>query len=402
MLLLKTRLLYLVLTCGLLAGFALGEEIVHLSLNYVRPQLPPKVTPRPLEAMAGVHPRILLPEGGMAELIERGQTTHSQFVGRIREMADRIIERGPSPSANTERTGRVALRKPAQLAWAYAATGETKYRDAAIRFALACCEYPKWHIDVDLAASHGAVALSQVYDWFYHDMTEEQRTTIREKMRYQGNLLNSPFGPEKVVGGTWWTQSYLQNHGMENTAGLAAAGIVFYEEIPEARDWLDNAERHMDKVLSICNDDGSSMEGMNYWAYGVEHLLLWSELAKSALGRDYFATSGHLRNLGRFFIGLSAPWMVEGDHVFPYGAPILSTGTHGPYHILFKSAAISRDRRGGGPTCICAASIPAHQAPAATAWLVRERLRTPLCCRSKRHPLRRNSENPPGPTESVT
>ena len=204
------------------------------------------------------------------------------------------------------------------------------------------CNYDRWHIDVDLAAAHGMVAISQVYDWFYDDLTPAQRKTIVEKIRYQGNLLNSPFVLKKVKGGTWWTKTLLQNHGMENCAGLFAGAAVFYYEIPEAKLWLKNAETHFDNVFSIMPDDGSSMEGMNYWGYSAEHLLLYAELAKQITGRDFFATSGHLKNLGKFLIGMTTPWLRNQDHIFPFAAPIISTGMHGPYHLMYKSAALSR------------------------------------------------------------
>lgn len=325
--------------------FADADKVTELSLKQVMPQIPPaaKVGSRPLDKMAGVHPRILIPAGGLAELRKRAKTTHARFVPGIKKMADEIMEKGPSiEPTQTESVMRREMRKPGQLAWAYIATGDTKYRDAAIEYTMVACAYPKWDIDVDLAASHGMVAISQVYDWFYDDLTADQRKTIVEKIRYQGNLLNSPFVLKKVKGGTWWTREYLQNHGMENSAGLFAGGAVFYHEIPEARQWLENAEAHFDKVFSIMPDDGSTMEGMNYWGYSAEHLLLYADMAKQITGRDFFATSGHLKNLGKFLIGMTTPWLRNQDHVFPYGAPSLGTGTHGPYHTMYKSAAISR------------------------------------------------------------
>ncbi len=322
-----------------------ADEVTELSLKQVMPKIPPaaKVGSRPLDKMAGVHPRILIPAGGLAELRKRAETTHRRFVPGIKKMADDIMAKGPQlDPKQTESNMRQQMRKPGQLAWAYIATGDTKYRDAAIEYTMVACNYPKWHIDVDLAAAHGMVAISQVYDWFYDDLTEQQRKTILKKIRYQGNLLNSPFVLKKVKGGTWWTRTLLQNHGMENCAGLFAGGAVFYHEIPEAREWFNNAEEHFDKVFSIMPDDGSSMEGMNYWGYSAEHLLLYADMARQITGRDFFATSGHLQNLGKFLIGMTTPWLRNQDHVFPFAAPIVSTGMHGPYHLMYKSAAISR------------------------------------------------------------
>jgi len=332
--------------CASVHVFAAGADVTELPLDYVRPTLPPKISPRPVEAMAGVHPRILIPPGGTPELLNRAQTTHSKFVDRITDWADDIMAGGPQytpPSG--ESPNRRALREPGQLAWAYAATGDAKYRDAAIEFALACCSWDHWDIDVDLAAGHGLTYIPMVYDWFYDDLTETQRQTIREKVRHQGNLLDSPFEGGHVVGGTWWTKELLQNHGMINCSGLFAAGAVFYHEIPEAPTWLNHAEEHFDKVFSILNHDGSWMEGMNYWGYGIEHLFLYATMARPILGRDYFVTSDHLRNAGTFFIAQTAPWIRRDDHVIPFGAASLATGTHGPYHSLYASAALSRNPR---------------------------------------------------------
>lgn len=82
---------------------------------------------------------------------------------------------------------------------------------------------------------------------------------------------------------------------------------------------------------------------MNYWAYSMEHCLLYATLAAPNTGRDFFRTSGYLRNAGRFLLGMSTPWIRPGDHAFPYGAPALGTGTHGPSQILWKAAAVTQD-----------------------------------------------------------
>ena len=326
-----------------------ANEVTELSVAHTPPVIPPPAPmgTRPLDSMTATdHPRILIPDGGLAELILRGQTTHAKFVSEIRSMADGFIASGPNYTpTQRESVMRREMRKPGQLAWAYAATGDTTYRDAAIEFALVACTYPQWDIDVDLAAGHGMLAISQVYDWFYDVLTPTQRNTIVQKVEYQGNLLNSPFGPVKVPGGTWWTKELLQNHGMVNCAGLFAGGAVFYHDIPDAAGWLANAEGHFDKVFQIICDDGSSIEGMNYWGYSSESLLLYAEQAKRITGRDFFATSGHLQNLGTFLIAQTTPWLIDANHCFPYGHASFGTGTHGPYHTLYGSAGISRNPR---------------------------------------------------------
>lgn len=312
---------------------------------YKAPVLPPPIVKATVLAkLEGKHPRILLPQGGLPEYLKRAKGTHRHIAAEIRELADLILGKGiEKQPKNAEGPMRRALRKPGLLAWAYAATGDVKYRDAAIRWTLACCRYPHWDIDVDLAAGHALVAISQVYDWFYETLTPEQRRIIRDKVALQGKRMALVWGKKKVKGGTWWTRSFLQNHGMINSAGLFIAGLAFHGEIPDAEVWIDLAEKHFDKVFSIVNEDGSNMEGINYWGYGTEHLLLYAEAARSVLGRDYFKSSGYLRNTGRFFLAHTTPWLRFGDHAVPYASPGLSAGTHGPSHILWCIAGSAGD-----------------------------------------------------------
>ncbi|MCZ7649167.1 MAG: DUF4962 domain-containing protein [Planctomycetota bacterium] len=313
------------------------------SLEYAAPRLPPIPEKLPLEEQTG-HPRVYVPPGGVEELIERSKTTHKAIAETIAKRAEEILKEGCNPSPrNAESPMRHEVRKPAQMAWAYAATGDSKFKEAAMQYAELVCAYPHWDIDVDLAAGHALWSVSTVYDWFYKDLSEKQRTAIREKIQLQGNRMDRVWGKEHVKGGTWWTKAFLQNHGQENCQGLATAAIVFYHELPEAKEWLKHAEAHFETVFSILNEDGSSMEGINYWGYSMEHCMLYADLAQRNMGRDFFATSGYLRNAGRFLLAHMTPWIRPGDFAVSYGAASLSTGTHGPEHILFKAAAASRD-----------------------------------------------------------
>ncbi|GMV79706.1 MAG: hypothetical protein AMXMBFR7_08900 [Planctomycetota bacterium] len=328
---------------SLAAGAEEAGAVRAANLEYVTPKLPPKPERLPLEEQTG-HPRIMIPDGGLKELTERGKTTHQAIAAAIVKQAEEMLEEAPEASPrNAEGPMRRAVRKPAQLAWAYAATGEAKYRAAAIQYAEVVCAYPHWDIDVDLAAGHGLWAIALAYDWFHADLSDAQKKLFREKVKLQGERMAKVWGAEKVKGGTWWTRELLQNHGQVNSAGLAAAAIVFYHELPEAKRWLELANGHFEQVFAIVNEDGSSMEGINYWGYSMEHMMLYAELARRNLGRDFFATSGYLRNSGRFLAAHLTPWFRAGDFVFPYGAAAISTGTHGPAHILFKSAAATRD-----------------------------------------------------------
>ncbi len=67
---------------------------------------------------------------------------------------------------------------------------------------------------------------------------------------------------------------------------MAAAALALFDEPgceETARLWLERVSRELGKTRSLLGDDGASMEGFAYWAYGMEYLLKWTRYHNTLL-----------------------------------------------------------------------------------------------------------------------
>ena len=104
------------------------------------------------------------------------------------------------------------------------------------------------------------------YDWLYNDLTEQERTTVRNSLiKHAGESYEAATYPSNKWS-NWWQKSYLQNHWSTNIAGLGVAALALEPEYPQASVWLDYAiaEFQKDKRILEGIDDGTWHEGYNY------------------------------------------------------------------------------------------------------------------------------------------
>jgi len=132
--------------------------------------------------------------------------------------------------------------------------------------------------------------------------------------------------------------------GMSTPAlALAAAGFALYGEYEGAESWIAFAANKFGKTMKLLGPDGASHEGINYWSYGVEHLLKYMYLSRQLLGIDLFDNSW-FRNTGAFRIYAGIPsgdWKLQNTTV-DYADSYRRDNT-GPDFLLHALAAEYRD-----------------------------------------------------------
>jgi Carbohydrate binding domain len=132
--------------------------------------------PASLEKVRGVHPRLYLDAGVVAQLREAIGNTHAPLWNELRDQADRLTRRGPpayrqsdGSSGDEQLWQRDVGNAMPVLAMAWLLSQDQRYLDAARQWALASCGYQTWglaRIDgMDLATGHQLLGLALVYDW---------------------------------------------------------------------------------------------------------------------------------------------------------------------------------------------------------------------------------------------
>ncbi len=234
-------------------------------------------------------------------------------------------------------------------------TGDPRYRDGARRWMLRICEFPRWERDNSLAAGECLFGVALGYDWLYGELDERDRGVIREKLVHQAEaLLKAP-----PVHHDMW----LANHNHVEHLGLAAAGFALRGEVPRAEAWIEQAHAVFRKALEYSAPDGGSTEGHQYWGYTAESILRYAEMARDLLHENLYGNQW-LRSVPDFIIHSTIPDFSAKNCVMSFGDSHRSYDSHGPCHILYRTAAeyrhpqaqwlaLEMTRRGVGRTAFC-------------------------------------------------
>ena len=321
------------LFCLYVSAEVVTGEVDTMSWDYVMSQEWKR--PEKLDTFAGVHPRYLLTKHRLEMLKGKINTTHKKMWEVVKEKADSY--RGKPPPSNYNRQGpmRLAGRAIPPMALAYLLTGDSAYFDDAKRWILAICSYPKWENNKSLAAGECLFGVSIGYDWLYDKLTEEERDYIRKKLMYQAEVMKD--GPP-VHHDRW-----IANHNHVEYNGLAAAGFVLYDEVPEAIEWIRHSDLVLGQAFKVSGPDGTSEEGHQYWAYSTESLLSYAEAARDLMGINYYDDNEFLKNAANFIIYSTIPDFDAESSVMCYGDARRNYSSRSPIYILYRLASEYKD-----------------------------------------------------------
>jgi hypothetical protein len=248
-----------------------------------------------LDKFRGIHPRIYLNSDRIDELRSAINSTHANLWSKVCDQADKAVSRGaPKYIEDDGHSGAEQLwqrnvgNTMPVLAIAYLLTGQKKYLESALEWALASCSYKTWGLDrtdgMDLAAGHQLLGLGIVYDWCYDDLGEEARQIIKNTLIKRTSAMYEAAETGKI----WWHKSYLQNHLWVNICGMAVAGLALFDEVDDALQWIRLPLEKFLRTMDALGDDGASHEGVGYWGYGVEYMLKFMSLARQLLGVNMY------------------------------------------------------------------------------------------------------------------
>jgi hypothetical protein len=297
--------------------------------------------PAKLDSFLSLHPRYLLTQAKVNDLKDKISSAgiHQDIWNLVKAKANSYLGENP-PGGENEEDMRNSGRAIPWLALAYLIADEpddSTYLNKAISWMLTVCGYSNWYRNYSIGAAEGLVGVSIGYDWLYNELSTSEKNTIRNKLILQANIMKD-WPPQQH-------DRYLANHCHVEYNGLAAAGFVLYDEVPEAINWIKQADLIFKTAFKLGSDDGSSTEGHQYWGYSMESLLCFTEAAKDLMSINYY-DSNWLKGAIDFIIFSTIPDFNllpdEPDFancVISFGDSHRDYRSHGPTHILCRLAS---------------------------------------------------------------
>ncbi|MFE7504302.1 DUF4962 domain-containing protein [Promicromonospora sp. NPDC057488] len=254
-----------------------------------------------------VAPRmLLLDDARLADLRSRLAGDLAPQWRRLAEQCDLYRRTAPPaehPLASITYLGPAA----ANLALAYRLTGQEHYLEEAWRWISAAVSFEHWgraHLpDHDLDAGWILHGLSLAYTWLGDDLGPERAELLRAKLALQGERL---YDFAVASEGSWWSSSFWQNHHWICHTGLATVGYALGE-----RAWTERAKAAFSTVVDVLPADGSDMEGVVYWRYGVPWLATYLDLLQHTEGVDWWDRCRFLANTFFYRLHQAAPGYEE-------------------------------------------------------------------------------------------
>lgn len=233
------------------------------------------------------HPRLLIPEGGFADLRQRVKENAklAPIAATVVRDADAVLDEVPVARVLQGRRlldkSRLAIRRILLLSMAYQLTEKSGYLDRAIREMLAVAEFPDWNPSHYLDVAEMTFAMAIGYDWLYDSIPEDSRSKIRDAILEKG--VRVPLHGENDK----WTKA-SNNWGQVCHGGMVAGALATMEDDPRsAAATLARAFEFIPISMAAYAPNGSYPEGPSYWTYGTSYNVLLIAMLQSAFGDSF-------------------------------------------------------------------------------------------------------------------
>lgn len=178
------------------------------------------------------------------------------------------------------------LEGAATLAFTWRLGGKAEYGELGRRLLLEAAEWdPKGATGYrynDEAGMPYAYHFSRAYTFVHPLLTEAERERCREVMAIRGAEMYDHLCPNHL----WRPYSSHSNRAWHF---LGEVGIAFFEEIPEAGDWVWFAANVFANVYPVWSDEqGGWHEGNAYWNSYLTRFTWWADVQRAALGLDAY------------------------------------------------------------------------------------------------------------------
>lgn len=309
-------------------------------INYERPD-GYEIAADVIKKSAGVHPRVVA-EKTEIEAIKRAVANGEEPVAgwflKVKDVAKRELNEPVyefKMQDNIRALGRIqqVLNRINRLGLVYHVTGEKAYAKRGIEEVMGFCGdelWPDWNPYQMLGMGEAAYAAAIGYDWFYDDLTEEERGFIKKAIREKAfvhymNDINELTTTNGGVGrpstpyakeSDWLVRSTLfkpldNNWNSIVNGGILSAALTICDSEDSRKiseEILGYSIIEMEKGMKGFAPDGAWYEGAGYWNYMMQYVVrTWKALDK-ACGTDYGLSNAPAMKLTADYIfGVQGP-----------------------------------------------------------------------------------------------
>ena len=161
----------------------------------------------------------------------------------------------------------------------------TACRERAMAEIRAAAAFPDWNPSHFLDTAEMTAAFAIAYDWFYADLTQDERKMIEDAI-YEKAIV-----PGLQVKGGWKKSAYNWNQVCNGGLAMGALAIADAVTDPEKKAAIEKTVVDGVKSVGIAMKsfapDGAWAEGPAYWCYTTLYTLFYIEALESALGSDF-------------------------------------------------------------------------------------------------------------------
>jgi hypothetical protein len=184
--------------------------------------------------------------------------------------------------------------------------------------------------NADLAAGHIGRGIAVAYDWHRTAFTDTERQQIRDVV-----AARMPCLLKGLYGDAFWARGFDENHNQVSVAALGFCGIAFYGELPGAPEWLAAARLNFQRVADHASADGSSVEGVSYWTYGMNYILQYIEATRLITDSAEFYKRPFLKNAAAYRLNASTSGLTGN---LPWGDAVTRDWST-PHAIIYRLAS---------------------------------------------------------------
>ena len=242
-----------------------------------------------LNSLKPDHPRLYFDRQKIENLRNRARTDTflSELIDHFIKRAQDILNEPPvdyilvGPRLLSQ--SRRCLDRVSTLALAYHLTNDELYLSRAKKELFAAASFPDWHPSHFLDTAELCMAFGVGYDWLYNDLTDDDKTIIRNALLEKGLKV----GLDHYRNNAWWARNPF-NWNQVCNGGLSVGALAIAEKEPEiCAGILTRAIRNLPYAMNSYAPDGGWAEGPGYWGYASRYTVYMLAALQTALGTDY-------------------------------------------------------------------------------------------------------------------
>jgi hypothetical protein len=235
------------------------------------------------------HPRLLALDSDVenARSAIATNAVAKSYYKNLKDVADKWLDQPPVEhkliGPRLLQQSRTALVRISTWGFLYRLNHEQKYADRAKKELLTIVAFKDWNPShfLDVAEMTNAAAIG--YDWFYDELSPEERSTIKRGIVELGLKPGIDAYTKKKPS---WTKA-SHNWAQVCAGGLVVGALAVADEEPDlARQLIPLTREAIARAMKTFAPDGGWPEGPGYWHYATQYNVYYLAALKTALGTD--------------------------------------------------------------------------------------------------------------------